>query len=298
MTGSKRDCHGVRVDTSVMGSRYCLRDQTMQGGGMEIVDYFGLWEHDRSCDPQRRTLEEKQDFWRYYAQVYDRHAGETGGSLAQIAAVTEIVEPGSSVLDVGGGTGRFAIPLAQRGCRVTVLDRSEDMLSVLENSVEEKDVEIDIVHQEWPADLGRQFDTVIAAWSLYWNLDLQASLQAMVRQAKKHLIIIDTTGAPTAWDHALAVARGGRVVASQARHLLFAGGLAQLGIPAEIRLLEEYRVVGETELEREIGVHGGSKVAAMEFLDAHAVRIRVGWRYRRTVGLVHAQGKNVPSRSL
>ena len=63
---------------------------------MEIIDYFGLWEHDRSCDPQRRTLEEEREFWRCYARVYDQHAGETGGSLAQIAAVTEIVEPGSS----------------------------------------------------------------------------------------------------------------------------------------------------------------------------------------------------------
>ena len=79
---------------------------------------------------------------------------------------------------------------------------------------------------------------------------------------------------------------------------MFAGGLAQLGIPAEIRLLEEYRVVGETELEREIDAHGGSKVAAMEFLDTHAVKIRSGWRYRRTVGLIHAQGKNIPARNL
>ena len=55
---------------------------------MEIIDYFGLWEHDRSCDPQRRTLEEEREFWRCYARVYDQHAGETGGSLAQIAAVT------------------------------------------------------------------------------------------------------------------------------------------------------------------------------------------------------------------
>ena len=56
---------------------------------MEIIDYFGLWEHDRSCDPQRRTLEEEREFWRCYARVYDQHAGETGGSLAQIAAVTK-----------------------------------------------------------------------------------------------------------------------------------------------------------------------------------------------------------------
>lgn len=35
---------------------------------MEIIDYFGLWEHDRSCDPQRRTLEGEREFWRCYAR--------------------------------------------------------------------------------------------------------------------------------------------------------------------------------------------------------------------------------------
>ena len=98
---------------------------------MRISDYFGLWENDRRSDPARRSLEQEKAFWHGHAAVYDQHAGLTCSSLAQIGTVTSIVEPESSILDVGGGTGRFAIPLAQRGCRVTVVDRSEDMLSLI-----------------------------------------------------------------------------------------------------------------------------------------------------------------------
>jgi 2-polyprenyl-3-methyl-5-hydroxy-6-metoxy-1,4-benzoquinol methylase len=36
-----------------------------------------------------------------------------------------------AILDVGGGSGRFAVPLAQRGHRVTVADISEEALKLL-----------------------------------------------------------------------------------------------------------------------------------------------------------------------
>ena len=133
---------------------------------MRISDYFGLWENDRRSDPARRSLEQEKAFWHGHAAVYDQHAGLTCSSLAQIGTVTSIVEPESSILDVGGGTGRFAIPLAQRGCRVTVVDRSEDMLRVLSENAEAEEVKIETIQGQWPMDTGRVFDTVLAAWSL------------------------------------------------------------------------------------------------------------------------------------
>jgi SAM-dependent methyltransferase len=39
--------------------------------------------------------------------------------------------PGATVLDCGGGTGRFAVPLAQIGAIVTVVDVSADALAIL-----------------------------------------------------------------------------------------------------------------------------------------------------------------------
>lgn len=48
--------------------------------------------------------------------------------------------PGLDVLDVGGGTGGFAVPLARLGHRVTVVDPSPDALAALERRVAEAQV--------------------------------------------------------------------------------------------------------------------------------------------------------------
>jgi SAM-dependent methyltransferase len=44
-------------------------------------------------------------------------------------AVRPLVEAGTDVLDIGGGTGGFAVRLAELGCRVTVVDPSPEALA-------------------------------------------------------------------------------------------------------------------------------------------------------------------------
>jgi SAM-dependent methyltransferase len=54
-------------------------------------------------------------------------------SLAELAASVDVVE----VLDIGGGTGGFAVPLAELGYAVTVIDPSPDALFALERRAAE-----------------------------------------------------------------------------------------------------------------------------------------------------------------
>jgi S-adenosylmethionine-dependent methyltransferase len=49
-------------------------------------------------------------------------------ALAELAATTDVLQ----VLDIGGGTGGFAVPLAELGYAVTVVDPSPDALAALE----------------------------------------------------------------------------------------------------------------------------------------------------------------------
>jgi SAM-dependent methyltransferase len=49
-----------------------------------------------------------------------------------------LVAEGSTTLDVGCGSGPFAIPLLERGVRVTALDPSEEMLETLRDAVESR----------------------------------------------------------------------------------------------------------------------------------------------------------------
>src|SRR5581483_5386296 len=61
-------------------------------------------------------------------------------SLGEIAARTG--QPVLDVVDAGGGTGGFAVPLAELGHRVTVVDASPDALAALERRTAEKGVRV------------------------------------------------------------------------------------------------------------------------------------------------------------
>lgn len=58
-------------------------------------------------------------------------------ALAELAAKTDVL----AVLDIGGGTGGFAVPLAELGYAVTVVDPSLDALAALERRAAETGTE-------------------------------------------------------------------------------------------------------------------------------------------------------------
>lgn len=65
------------------------------------------------------------------------------------SAVEEILgqHPGATVLDIGGGTGGFAVRIAERGHDVRVIDPSPDALAALGRRAEERQV-ADRIHAE------------------------------------------------------------------------------------------------------------------------------------------------------
>lgn len=75
-----------------------------------------------SSGPRTRTGVRTAVVWDYLRAVLDDLAA-AGGSVR--------------VLDAGGGTGGFAVPLAQRGYDVTVVDPSPDSLAALERRAAE-----------------------------------------------------------------------------------------------------------------------------------------------------------------
>ena len=57
-------------------------------------------------------------------------------------AVRPLVEAGADVLDIGGGTGGFAVRVAELGARVTVVDPSPDALAALARRARELAVDV------------------------------------------------------------------------------------------------------------------------------------------------------------
>src|SRR5690349_11385180 len=75
--------------------------------------------------------------------------------------------PGSQVLDVACGAGRHVRWFAQRGCRVTAVDRDAEALEAL-RAVAEVQV-ADLEQGPWPL-AGRRFDAVVVTHYLWRDL--------------------------------------------------------------------------------------------------------------------------------
>jgi len=91
-----------------------------------------------------RTKHEWQEFFDGYAPLY---MGEcfTKNTAAEVDFLVEEmrVSAGSSILDIGCGTGRHSVALAKRGFRMTGVDISAGMLAEAKKAAGEADVEVE-----------------------------------------------------------------------------------------------------------------------------------------------------------
>jgi ubiquinone/menaquinone biosynthesis C-methylase UbiE len=116
---------------------------------------------------------------------------------AELELIKSLVEPGASILDIGAGTGRHAIPLAEAGYDVTVIDSASQMLNQLKaKSTKLQIIEADILNFKFSA---LSFDLIIMMWNA-WNeialTDTDASsllkkLSVALKPGGKILINID-----------------------------------------------------------------------------------------------------------
>ncbi|MGK5558060.1 methyltransferase domain-containing protein [Actinomadura kijaniata] len=92
----------------------------------------------------------------------------------------------SDVVDVGGGTGGFAVPLAELGHRVTVVDESPDALAALERRAAESGVTVralqgDVV--DLPDLLGAGSADLVLCHSVLEYVDDPAAAMTAITQA-------------------------------------------------------------------------------------------------------------------
>lgn len=85
------------------------------------------------------------------------------------------IKPGDTVLDIGGGPGRYSVYLAGRGCKVTLMDLSGENVRAALRHAEEVEVTIEAMQGDaCTADEtipGRQFDHVLLMGPLYHLLE-------------------------------------------------------------------------------------------------------------------------------
>lgn len=93
---------------------------------------------------------------------------------AEISIITSKLEPGSKILDIGGGTGRHAIILAELGYDVTVIDSSSEMLKNLQKKADKKGLKIKVINQDiFEIKLEKnEFDMGVLFWNSFNEIAL------------------------------------------------------------------------------------------------------------------------------
>ncbi len=118
----------------------------------------------------------------------ERHRTEFAVTLRALAEYAP--RPPASILDIGGGPGRYAIELARRGYAVTLLDLSSACLGLAKEKAREAGVElVDYVHGT-ATDLGRfpdaRFEAALLLGPLY-HLQTKELRQCAVQAARRVL---------------------------------------------------------------------------------------------------------------
>lgn len=88
------------------------------------------------------------DSWaHWYDFVYTKCYGTIYQDLneAHLQLIESLLPSGRSILDIGAGTGRLSIPLAEKNYRVTAIERSPAMAEVLQNKLQKKTEDLHIV---------------------------------------------------------------------------------------------------------------------------------------------------------
>ncbi|MFT7394119.1 MAG: SAM-dependent methyltransferase, partial [Candidatus Azotimanducaceae bacterium] len=107
-----------------------------------------------------------------FADVYDDWYGDVtdvAATVSRMVGLVGLVGPASPVLELGAGTGRLAIPLAQAGLSVTAVDSSREMLDQLHAL--DPDGSVTVVHGDMVEDLpDGPFAAALIAYNTIFNL--------------------------------------------------------------------------------------------------------------------------------
>lgn len=135
-----------------------------------------------------REPEPERDHYRATAGRF-----RAGGALPalELPLLESLIEPGETLLDIGAGGGRFAVPLARRAGRVIAIEPSEAMRTNLEGSAAEAGVTtIELHDRRWPDPAwSESVDVSLASHVLYDITEVGAFLDAMEQHSRRLCVV-------------------------------------------------------------------------------------------------------------
>jgi len=114
-------------------------------------------------------------------------------------ALFDIVGADADVLDVGGGSGRLAMPLAMHAEQVTVVEPSEDSITLLKERAADADItNITVINEVWAEVEVPPADIVLCSLVLHHVMDAVPFVERLAQHAKDRVVIVEMMETPGA----------------------------------------------------------------------------------------------------
>lgn len=135
------------------------------------------------------------DFWQPYAQFFRQDPRREGDPV--LDALLPMASAGYTALDVGGGAGRLALPLALRCRHVSVVEPSASMIAHLRESAADAGISnYSVIQATWEdADVALA-DLVLCAHVLYGVADLEPFIRKLEASASALVVILSFVESP------------------------------------------------------------------------------------------------------
>ena len=116
-----------------------------------------------------------------------------------VNALIDLIDADSTVLDVGGGAGRFALPLATRAKHVTVIEPSAEAVGMLDERAAEAGLSnITVMSERWEDAKVEPADLVLCSLVLHHVPEGAAFIEKMNGLAGSRIAVIEMMEAPSA----------------------------------------------------------------------------------------------------
>jgi precorrin-6B methylase 2 len=205
------------------------------------IDWAARWRalvagRDEQRGGDRRDGDATRDPWGGRADRFAAYSAELPADDPTMALLREEVRPGDTILDVGAGAGRYALPLARLARRVIAVEPSPAMRRHLEARIAAEGAgNVEVVAGSWPEAAVEGADVTLCAHVVYGVREIAPFLRALDRATRRRcLIVIRVDQHPGLLE--LSAALFGATYVRQPALLDLYNALADLGIAADVRI--------------------------------------------------------------
>ena len=148
----------------------------------KIPDWLKLW---RDLVEKQTVMYEninvKKDGWKNKAKHFDKDVKKRWAKPdSSREFVLSKLTPGSTIVDIGAGTGSWAILLAKKAKKVTAIEPSESMIEVMKENADREGVKnLEIIQGYWPEIDIEDHDFSLCSHAMYGVADFASFVQKM-----------------------------------------------------------------------------------------------------------------------